>query len=39
MTQLSDFDEVWLFDFEFGEHYDVVCLVAFEMHTGRTIRL
>lgn len=39
MTQLSDFDEVLLFDFEFGEHYDVVCLVAFEMHTGRTIRL
>jgi DNA polymerase I len=39
VTHLSDFDEVWLFDFEFAEHYDVVWLVAFEMHTGRTIRL
>jgi DNA polymerase I len=39
MTHLSDFDEVWLVDFEFAEHYDVVCLVALEVHTGRIIRL
>ncbi len=41
--QLTDFAEVWLFDFEFisrpGEPYDVVCLVAHEMRSGRTIKL
>jgi DNA polymerase I len=36
-------DEIWLFDFEFvskpGERPDVVCLVAHEWRTGRTLRL
>jgi hypothetical protein len=40
---LLDFEEVWLFDFEFisqpGEHPDVVCLCAYELGTGRTLRL
>jgi len=40
---LAAFDEVWLFDFEFislpGEHPDVVCLVAHELRSGRTLRL
>ena len=37
------FDEIWLHDFEFvsqpGEHPDVVCLVARELRSGRTLRL
>jgi len=40
---LLQFDEIWLFDFEFiskpGEHPDVVCLGAYELGTGRTLRL
>jgi DNA polymerase I len=37
------FSEIWLHDFEFipqpGEHHDVVCLVAHELRSGRTLRL
>ena len=37
------FQEIWLHDFEFipqpGEHPDVVCLVAHELRSGRTLRL
>ena len=37
------FDEVWLHDFEFvsqpGERPDVVCLAAYELRSGRTLRL
>jgi DNA polymerase I len=37
------FEEIWLHDFEFvaqpGEHPDVVCLVAHELRSGRTLRL
>jgi DNA polymerase I len=37
------YEEIWLFDFEFvphpGEHPDVVCLVAHEWWTGRSLRL
>jgi hypothetical protein len=37
------FDEIWLHDFEFisrpGERPDVVCLVAHELRSGRTLRL
>jgi DNA polymerase I len=37
------FQEIWLHDFEFiarpGEHPDVVCLVAHEWRSGRTLRL
>jgi DNA polymerase-1 len=37
------YDEIWLHDFEFvpqpGEHPDVVCLVARELCSGRTLRL
>ncbi len=37
------FAEIWLHDFEFiaepGEHPDVVCLVAHELRSGRTLRL
>ena len=37
------YDEIWLHDFEFvprpGEHPDVVCLVARELRSGRTLRL
>jgi hypothetical protein len=37
------FREIWLHDFEFisrpGGHYDVVCLAARELRTGRTITL
>jgi hypothetical protein len=37
------FDEIWAVDFEFvakpGEHYDVVCLAAVELRSGRTIQL
>jgi DNA polymerase I len=40
---LAGFAEIWLFDFEFvpkpGEHPDVVCLVAHELRSGRTLRL
>jgi hypothetical protein len=40
---LSLYDEVWLHDFEFvsepGERPDVVCLVAHELRSGRTLRL
>jgi DNA polymerase I len=37
------FDEIWPFDFEFisrpGERPDVVCLVARELRSGRTLQL
>ena len=37
------FTEIWLQDFEFvsqpGERPDVVCLAAYELRTGRTLRL
>ena len=37
------FAEIWLHDFEFipkpGEHPDVVCLVAHELRSGRTLQL
>jgi len=37
------FEEIWLHDFEFvpqpGEHPDVVCLVAHELRSGRTLQL
>jgi DNA polymerase I len=40
---LSLYDEVWLHDFEFipgsGERPDVLCLVAHELRSGRTLRL
>ena len=40
---LALYDEIWLHDFEFvarpGEHPDVVCLVAHELRSGRTLRL
>jgi DNA polymerase I len=40
---LSLFDEVWLHDFEFitqpGERPDIVCLAAYELRSGRTLRL
>src|SRR3974377_394832 len=40
---LSLYDEVWLHDFEFvsqpGERPDVVCLAAYELRTGRALRL
>ena len=41
---LAAFEEVWSFDFEFlggdaGEQYDVVCLAARELRSGRTLRL
>ena len=45
MTSISElpFDEIWLHDFEFvaqpGECPDVVCLAAYEMRSGRAIRL
>ncbi len=42
-TDLSDFREVWLVDFEFsappGKRPDPVCLVAREYWSGRTLRL
>jgi DNA polymerase I len=37
------FEEIWLQDFEFvpqpGERPDVVCLAAYELRSGRTLRL
>ena len=37
------FEEIWLHDFEFvsqpGERPDVVCLIAHELRSGRTLRL
>jgi DNA polymerase I len=40
---LERFEEVWAHDFEFialpGERPDVVCLVAHELRTGRTLKL
>ncbi len=40
---LAPYREVWLADFEFqappGERPQPVCLVAFEFHSGRQIRL
>jgi DNA polymerase-1 len=44
LTELLDrFEEIWLHDFEFvskpGEIPDVVCLVAHELRSGRTLRL
>jgi DNA polymerase I len=40
---LSLFDEVWLHDFEFitrpGERPDIVCLAAYELRSGRALRL
>lgn len=41
--KLADFDEVWCADFEFhapsGERPIPICMVAIEIHSGRTIRL
>src|SRR5579859_3312690 len=41
-SQLAHFKEVWVVDFEFrappGERPEPVCLVAHELHSGRTIR-
>ena len=43
MTAELPFEQVWLADFEFipksGEHPDVVCLCAYELRSGQTIRL
>ena len=40
---LTLYAEIWLHDFEYvalpGEHPDVVCLVAHELRSGRTLRL
>jgi hypothetical protein len=40
---LERFEEIWLHDFEFvpqpGERPDVVCLAAYELQSGRTLRL
>jgi DNA polymerase-1 len=40
---LSLYDEIWLHDFEFiagfGERPDIVCLAAYELRSGRTLRL
>jgi hypothetical protein len=40
---LGQFEEIWIVDFEFiskpGEHPDVVCLVARELRSRRTLRL
>jgi DNA polymerase I len=40
---LERFEEIWLHDFEFvpqpGERPDVVCLAAYELRSGRTLRL
>jgi DNA polymerase I len=42
-TDLSQFEEIWCWDFEFvpapGELYDVVCLGAVELRSGREIAL
>jgi len=39
----STFREAWLVDFEFsappGEHPTVICLVAWELHSGRKLRI
>ena len=43
MTADLPFKEIWCADFEFvpkpGEHPDVVCLCAYELRSGQTIRL
>ena len=43
ISELSRYEQVWGFDFEFipkpGERPDVVCLAAQELHTGQTITL
>ena len=40
---LSRYEEIWVVDFEFiskpGQRPDVVCLVAHELRSGRTLRL
>ena len=37
------YDEIWLHDFEYvplpGEHPQIVCLVAHELRSGRTLSL
>jgi DNA polymerase-1 len=42
-TDLAQYDQVWCHDFEFvalpGERPRVVCLSAYEMHSGRTLNL
>ena len=43
-NQLSEYEEVWAFDTEFGggdlgERYRPVCVTAFELRSGRTIEL
>jgi hypothetical protein len=42
LASLSQFAEVWVFDFEFivppGGRHDVVCLCAKELRPGRSIR-
>ncbi len=42
-TKLNSFEEVWLCDFEFqqvdGENPVPLCMVATELHSGRTLRL
>ena len=43
MIELRDFKEIWFHDCEYqslpGEHVQVHCLVAYELRTGRRIRL
>jgi len=43
MIELRDFREIWFHDFEYqsfpGEHVQVHCLVAYELRSGRRIRL
>ena len=42
-TNLSDFHEIWLVDFEFistpGNRQETVCLVAYEVHSERLIKI
>ena len=43
LTKFTPFREIWLVDFEFrsppGERPEPVCLVAFELRSGRRVRL
>jgi DNA polymerase-1 len=43
-SDLPEYEEVWAFDFEFeggdsGDHYRPACVTAFELRTGREVRL
>jgi hypothetical protein len=42
-VDLQRFEQIWCVDFEFiskpGEHPDVLCLCALELHTGQSLRL